>query len=90
MNAFARRLFKALTPGPRWFVIVPPYVWMLIFFAIPFLILLQISFAKPMIASPPYSDLFSTAGGEINLTLNLKTTPPCSPTASTPAPTSAR
>jgi putrescine transport system permease protein len=44
---------------------------MLIFFAIPFLILLQISFAKPMIASPPYSDLFSTAGGEINLTLNL-------------------
>ena len=71
MNAFARRLLHALTPGPRWFVIVPPYVWMLIFFAIPFLILLQISFAKPLIASPPYSDLLNTAGGEINLTLNL-------------------
>lgn len=71
MNAIARRLLKAVTPGPRWFVIVPPYVWMLIFFAIPFLILLQISFAKPLIASPPYSDLLNTAGGEINLTLNL-------------------
>jgi putrescine transport system permease protein len=71
MNAFARRLLHALTPGPRWFVIAPPYVWMLIFFAIPFLILLQISFAKPLIASPPYSDLLNTAGGEINLTLNL-------------------
>lgn len=71
MNAIARRLLKAVTPGPRWFVIAPPYVWMLIFFAIPFLILLQISFSKPLIASPPYSDLLSTAGGEINLTLNL-------------------
>jgi len=71
MNAIARRLIKALTPGPRWFVIAPPYVWMLVFFAIPFLILLQISFAKPLIASPPYSDLLNTAGGEINLTLNL-------------------
>lgn len=71
MIALARRLLKVITPGPRWFVIVPPYVWMLIFFAIPFLILLQISFAKPLIASPPYSDLLDTAGGEINLTLNL-------------------
>lgn len=63
--------FKKSVPGPRWFVIAPPYVWMLVFFAIPFLIVLQISFAKPMIASPPYSDLISTVGNEINMTLNL-------------------
>lgn len=62
---------KKSVPGPRWFVIAPPYVWMLVFFAIPFLIVLQISFAKPMIASPPYSDLISTVGNEINMTLNL-------------------
>lgn len=69
MNALA--WLKKSLPGPRWLVIVPPYVWMLIFFAIPFLIVLQISFAKPMIASPPYSDLISTVGNEINMTLNL-------------------
>jgi putrescine transport system permease protein len=69
MNALA--WLKKSIPGPRWLVIVPPYVWMLIFFAIPFLIVLQISFAKPMIASPPYSDLISTVGNEINMTLNL-------------------
>jgi putrescine transport system permease protein len=69
MNA-SRWLKKAL-PGPRWFVIAPPYVWMLVFFAIPFLIVLQISFAKPMIASPPYTDLIARVGNEINMTLNL-------------------
>ncbi len=71
MNSALRQLFKRLTPGPRWFVIAPPYVWMLIFFAIPFLIVLQISFAKPMIASPPYSELIERVGNEINMTLNL-------------------
>jgi putrescine transport system permease protein len=70
MNAL-RLLIKRLSPGPRWLVIAPPYVWMLLFFAIPFLIVLQISFAKPMIASPPYSDLISRLGNEINMTLNL-------------------
>jgi putrescine transport system permease protein len=71
MNSALRLLFRRLTPGPRWFVIAPPYVWMLIFFAIPFLIVLQISFAKPMIASPPYSELIERVGNEINMTLNL-------------------
>jgi putrescine transport system permease protein len=66
-----KRWLKSVTPGPRWLVISPPYAWMLAFFAIPFLIVLQISFAKPMIASPPYSDLISTEGGELNILLNL-------------------
>ncbi len=71
MNATLQYVLKRLTPGPRWLVIAPPYVWMLIFFAIPFLIVLQISFAKPMIASPPYSELIARVGNEINMTLNL-------------------
>ncbi len=69
MNLF--RWLKRPLPGPRWLVIAPPYVWMLIFFAIPFLIVLQISFAKPIIASPPYTDLISNVANEINMTLNL-------------------
>lgn len=70
MSAALRRLRRVL-PGPRWLVIAPPYLWMLVFFAVPFLIVLQISFAKPIIAAPPYSDLLTTVGNEINLTLNL-------------------
>ncbi len=69
MNAF--RWLKRAVSGPRWLVIAPPYVWMLVFFAIPFLIVLQISFAKPIIASPPYTDLISNVANEINMTLNL-------------------
>jgi putrescine transport system permease protein len=65
------RWLKKPMPGPRWLVILPPYVWMLVFFAIPFLIVLQISFAKPLIASPPYTDLISNINNEINMTLNL-------------------
>ena len=39
-----RSLGKRL-PGPRWGVISVPYVWLLLFFAIPFLIVLKISFS---------------------------------------------
>ena len=71
MSARTIKRIRRMLPGRRWLVIAPPYVWMLIFFAIPFLIVLQISFAKPIIASPPYTDLFSRVGNEFNLTLNL-------------------
>ena len=35
-----------------------PYVWLLLFFLMPFLIILKISFAEPVIAQPPFSALF--------------------------------
>ena len=54
MNVAALRRWL---PGSRWLVIAPPYVWMLLFFAIPFAIALKISFANSLIAMPPYSDL---------------------------------
>lgn len=56
MSALALRL-KSWLPGGRWLVIIPPYVWMLLFFAAPFAIVLKISFAKSQISIPPYSDL---------------------------------
>jgi putrescine transport system permease protein len=58
-------------PGPRWFVIAPPYVWMLLFFAIPFAIALKISFSHSLIAMPPYSDLVTWTGKDLSVTLNL-------------------
>jgi putrescine transport system permease protein len=58
-------------PGARWLVIIPPYAWMLLFFAIPFGIALKISFAHSLIAMPPYSDLITWNGsGSPTISLN--------------------
>lgn len=50
---------RRLRPGAG-LVIGIPYVWLLIFFLIPFVIVLKISFAEQEIAIPPYSPLFVT------------------------------
>ena len=34
-----------------------PYVWLLLFFLTPFLIILKISFAEPVVAQPPFTAL---------------------------------
>ena len=45
--------------GPaRWLVVATPYVWLLLFFAAPFLIILKISLSDTAIAMPPYTPLF--------------------------------
>src|SRR5262245_40372062 len=38
----------------RWFVIAVPYVWLLLFFLIPFFIVFKISLSDVAIAIPPY------------------------------------
>ena len=58
-------------PGGRWAVIVPPYVWMLVFFAIPFLIVLKISFSRMAIAMPPYTPLLEYVHSSFSVQLNL-------------------
>ena len=67
MNALRR-----LLPHPRWSVIGVPFLWMLLFFAIPFAIVLKISFASSAIAMPPYTDLMSWVGDTLTIELNLK------------------
>jgi len=62
---------RRFVPGPRWALIAVPYAWMLLFFAVPFLIVLQISFAKLAIAMPPYTSILEYAEGALTLKLNL-------------------
>jgi putrescine transport system permease protein len=57
-------------PGARWLVIAVPYLWMLLFFAIPFAIALKISFASAAIAMPPYTALFEWVGDRFTVSLN--------------------
>jgi putrescine transport system permease protein len=53
-------------------VIALPYGWLALFFLMPFLIVLKISFAEQLIAQPPYSALIErTASGYLTLKLNL-------------------
>jgi putrescine transport system permease protein len=56
---------------PRWGVIAIPYLWMLLFFAIPFFIVLKISFSTQAVAIPPYTPVMEYADGAVHLKLNL-------------------
>ncbi len=42
----------------RWIVTSIPYLWMLVFFLVPFFIVLKISFSSSEIAQPPYAPAF--------------------------------
>ncbi len=53
----------ANTPNPaRWLVVVVPYLWLLLFFAAPFLIIFKISLSDTAIAMPPYTPVFPGFG----------------------------
>lgn len=47
----------------RWLVVCVPYLWLLIFFTAPFLIILKISLSDTAIAMPPYTPTFDGFGG---------------------------
>ena len=49
------------------FAITIPYIWLLIFFLAPFLIVLKISLADPVIAQPPFTPAFDD-GGNLQVT----------------------
>jgi len=40
-----------------------PYLWLLVFFLLPFVIILKISLADPVIAQPPFTPSFDVQGG---------------------------
>jgi putrescine transport system permease protein len=47
----------------RWYVIATPYLWLLIFFLIPFFIVLKLSLSDVATAIPPYTPTFSLSEG---------------------------
>ena len=56
-------LLRRLGLSGRGLVVMVPYVWLLLFFLIPFAIVLKISFAEADIAIPPYTALLEWAEG---------------------------
>ncbi len=63
--------WKRWLPGTRAGVIAAPYLWLLLFFAVPFVIILMISFARTQVGSPPYTWLLEHVDGAFSLKLNL-------------------
>jgi putrescine transport system permease protein len=67
-----KRWLKRWTPSGRALVTSVPYLWLMLFFLIPFVIVLKISFSASQIAMPPYEPLFHWASEKVlQIQLNL-------------------
>ena len=59
----------------RRLVVLIPFLWLMLFFLVPFLIVLKLSFSEPMLAQPPYAPLLELAdeagGSYLRIQLNL-------------------
>ncbi|PKM28878.1 MAG: putrescine ABC transporter permease PotH [Gammaproteobacteria bacterium HGW-Gammaproteobacteria-11] len=58
-------------PSGRFWVISVPYLWLFLFFLLPFAIVLKISLSEAAIAIPPYKPLFDYVGQQLNIALNF-------------------
>jgi putrescine transport system permease protein len=58
-------------PKGRHFVIGVPFVWLFLFFLLPFIIVLKISFAEADVAIPPYTEIYAWAEQQLSIVINL-------------------
>jgi putrescine transport system permease protein len=65
-RSISRRL-----PTGRHFVIGVPFLWLFMFFLLPFIIVLKISFAEADVAIPPYTDVYTWAENKLAIFINL-------------------
>ncbi|MCL5040902.1 MAG: ABC transporter permease subunit [Gammaproteobacteria bacterium] len=66
-----KALLSRFLPSGRALVISVPFVWLLLFFLLPFAIVLKISFSEAAIAIPPYQPLLQYAEQTLNVVLNF-------------------
>jgi putrescine transport system permease protein len=64
-------MLAAVGLSGRALVIAAPAVWMSLFFLVPLAVVFGISLATKQFGQPPYSDLLTTEGGTVQLTLHL-------------------
>ncbi|MGY2377343.1 ABC transporter permease subunit [Pseudomonas sp. SDO524_S393] len=66
-----KRQLQRITPGGRHVVIGIPFLWLFLFFMLPFFIVLKISFAEADVAIPPYTEIYTFVEQKLQLVLNL-------------------
>lgn len=62
---------KFLLPKGRHFVIGAPYLWLLVFFFLPFVFVAKISVAEAELAIPPYTPMFEWLEGILNVRISF-------------------
>lgn len=62
---------QRLAPQGRAAVIAGPYIWLLLFFFVPFLLVVKISFTDLRLGIPPYTELTALKDGALKITLQL-------------------
>ncbi|MBA1292271.1 ABC transporter permease subunit [Pseudomonas lurida] len=70
MKKFKRRLHR-IVPSGKQVVIGIPFLWLFLFFALPFFIVLKISFAEADVAIPPYTEIYTYVEQKLQVVLNL-------------------
>nr|WP_233886520.1 ABC transporter permease subunit [Paraburkholderia flagellata] len=65
------RFFSRFVPSGRTAVIGVPFIWLTLFFAVPFVLVFKISFADQMMAVPPYTNLVQMKDGVVHFALQL-------------------
>ncbi|MCD7042545.1 ABC transporter permease subunit [Pseudomonas marginalis] len=58
-------------PTGKQVVIGIPFLWLFLFFALPFFIVLKISFAEADVAIPPYTEIYTYVEQKLQVVLNL-------------------
>ncbi len=66
----SRSLSRRLPKG-RHFVIGVPFLWLFLFFLLPFVIVLKISFDEAAVSIPPYTDVYTWVEGMLSVVINL-------------------
>jgi len=69
---FVRNWLAMAGVGGRWAVILPPLLWLVVFFLIPLAVVFKIAFSESVVAQPPYLPLLTISKeGDVQLTLHL-------------------
>jgi putrescine transport system permease protein len=69
--ALPSSLSRRFVPSGRTLVIAAPFIWLVLFFLVPFVLVLKISFANAQLSVPPYTDLVQIKDGIVNFAFQL-------------------
>jgi putrescine transport system permease protein len=71
LSSFASWPVRRFGLKGRTAVVAGPFIWLLLFFLVPFLLVVKISFADLQLGIPPYTDLTSFQDGVLHIALDL-------------------
>jgi len=70
MSTFNQALMRVL-PSGRKLVIGIPFLWLFLFFMLPFFLVMKISFSEAAVSIPPYSEIYNFVDQKLQVLLNL-------------------